>query len=104
MEPGLESHEIEELANFAKEEIEAFKQQFIAYDGNALYLKTKPCMFLDGCACQVYEHRPMACAGYPHLDQHDLKFRTTFWANYSICPIVFNVIEHLKEETGFVPQ
>jgi Fe-S-cluster containining protein len=101
LEPGLEASEIETLATLKQQEIDAFKQQYVAYDGEALYLQTKPCMFLDDCACTIYENRPAACAGYPHLNQPDMKFRRTLWENYSICPIVFNVLEQLKEELGF---
>jgi Fe-S-cluster containining protein len=101
LEPGLEASEIETLANLKQQEIDTFKQQYVAYDGEALYLKTKPCMFLADCACTIYENRPAACAGYPHLNQPDMKFRKTLWENYSICPIVFNVMEKLKEELGF---
>jgi Fe-S-cluster containining protein len=101
LEPGLEVNEIEILAKLNQQEVEDFKQQYIAYDGEALYLQTKPCMFLDNCACSIYEHRPAACAGYPHLNQKDMKFRRSLWENYSICPIVFNVIEDLKVEVDF---
>lgn len=101
LEPGLEQSEIEVLAKARQQEIETFKEQYVAYDGEALYLKTKPCMFLNECACTIYENRPAACAGYPHLNQPDMKFRRTLWENYSICPIVFNVLEELKKELNF---
>lgn len=101
LEPGLEASEIETLAAIKQQAIEDFKQQYVAYDGEALYLKTKPCMFLNDCACTIYESRPAACAGYPHLNQPDMKFRRTLWENYSICPIVFNVVEELKVELGY---
>ncbi|MES2778489.1 MAG: YkgJ family cysteine cluster protein [Bacteroidota bacterium] len=101
LEPGLEANEIETLATLKQQAIELFKQEYVAYDGEALYLKTKPCMFLNDCSCTIYEHRPAACAGYPHLNQTDMKFRRTLWENYSICPIVFNVVEELKVELGF---
>ncbi len=101
LEPGLEANEIERLALANKQAVEEFKQQFIAFDGEALYLQTKPCMFLEGCACTIYEQRPLACAGYPHLNQQDMKYRKTMWDNYGVCPIVFNVIEQLKMALGF---
>jgi Fe-S-cluster containining protein len=101
LEPGLEEHEIETLANTIQVPAEDFKRQYVAYDGEALYLQTKPCMFLDGCACTIYMQRPAACAGYPHLDQPDMKFRRSFWENYAICPIVFNTLEAVKAELGF---
>lgn len=101
LEPGLEEHEIETLALAKQQPAADFKQEYVAYDGEALFLKTKPCMFLNGCACSIYAQRPAACAGYPHLDQRDMKFRRSFWENYAICPIVFNVMEQLKAELGF---
>jgi Fe-S-cluster containining protein len=104
LEPGVEGHEIEKLAELRHLAVENFKEQYIAYDGDALYLQTKPCMFLDNCACSIYENRPAACAGYPHLDQPDMKYRRSLWENYAICPIVFNVLEELKEESGFKNQ
>ncbi len=101
LEPGLEMHEIEVLANIKQQPVEVFKQNYVAFDGEAQYLQTKPCMFLNGCACTIYEQRPQACSGYPHLDQPDMKYRRSFWENYAICPIVFNVLEELKKELGF---
>lgn len=101
LEPGLEASEIEILANMRQLPVEDFKEQFVAYDGEALYLQTKPCMFLNDCSCSIYDQRPAACAGYPHLDQSDMKYRRSFWENYTVCPIVFNVMEELKAELGF---
>lgn len=102
LEPGLEQDEVEKLAQLKQMEIENFKQTFVAYDGEAHYLKAKPCLFLNDCACSIYNDRPKACQEYPHLLQKDMKYRKTFWENYSICPIVFNVIEELKKQTNFI--
>lgn len=102
LEPGLEQDEVKKLAQLKQLEIETFKQTFIAFDGDAHYLKTKPCLFLNDCACSIYSERPKACQEYPHLLQKDMKYRKTFWENYSICPIVFNVIEELKRQTHFL--
>ena len=102
LEPGLEAAEIETLATLKQQAIDEFKQHYVAYDGEALYLKTKPCTFLEDCSCTIYENRPAACFGYPHLNQPDMKFRRTLWENYSVCPIVFNVVEELKSELGFI--
>ncbi len=101
LEPGLETQEIEVLAGLKQQPVETFKQNYIAFDGEAQYLQTKPCMFLNDCACTIYEQRPLACSGYPHLEQADMKYRKSFWENYAICPIVFNVVEELKVELGF---
>lgn len=101
LEPGIETDEIDRLAQFKGIEPIDFKRLYVAYDGEAQYLKTKPCMFLSGCKCTIYDSRPNACAGYPHLDQPNMKYKRSLWENYSICPIVYQVIELLKLELGF---
>ena len=61
-----------------------------------------PCPFLDGNLCGIYEVRPAVCADYPHLQRN---FRSRLWQvldNATICPIVYNVLEHLKKSLGFV--
>lgn len=101
LEPGLETGEIETLA--AQKQLPAgiFREHYVAFDGEAQFLKTKPCMFLDQCRCSIYAHRPAACAAYPHLDGKDMKYKRALWSNYAICPIVFNVVEELKKELRF---
>lgn len=101
LEPGLEENEIVTLAHIKQIEPLVFKQQFVAFDGEAPFLKTKPCMFLNSCKCSIYDSRPNACAGYPHLDAKDMKYKRSLWSNYTVCPIVFNVIEALKLELNF---
>ncbi len=101
LEPGLEDHEIEILAMQKDMPAYQFKQKYVAFDGEAQFLKTKPCMFLNDCKCSIYTVRPAACAGYPHLDGTDLKYKRSLWSNYGVCPIVFNVIEALKTELNF---
>lgn len=101
LEPGLEDDELERLAKLAGHTTESFKQQFVAFDGETLFLKTKPCSFLNGYACQIYPDRPGACSGFPHLDAKDMKYKRSLWSNYTICPIVFNVVEQLKVKLQF---
>lgn len=101
LEPELSTEEIERLSMLKNESPEQFKHNYILHDGKVHFLKTKPCVFLSGNKCSIYAHRPQACAGFPHLDLKDFKYKTSFWSHYSICPIVFNVIESLKEKTGF---
>jgi Fe-S-cluster containining protein len=101
LEPGLEPNELETLALQKNMPPDVFKQQYVAFDGEAQFLKTKPCMFLADCKCSIYAVRPAACAGYPHLDGKDMKYKRSLWSNYGVCPIVFNVLEALKSELQF---
>jgi Fe-S-cluster containining protein len=101
LEPGLEQDEIEVLAAQKGMEPEVFKREHIGYDGHSHFLNAKPCMFLKGTVCSIYENRPGSCAGYPHLDQQDAIRNPHIWSSYSMCPIVFNVVEGLKEHLQF---
>jgi Fe-S-cluster containining protein len=101
LEPGLEDTEIETLAGLKGMTAEDFHERYVRFDGQSQFLQTKPCMFLDGNLCTIYDSRPGACAAYPHLDQPHIKYKRSVWENYAICPIVFNVVEALKTELGF---
>jgi Fe-S-cluster containining protein len=63
-----------------------------------------PCHFLVGNSCSVYEHRFAGCKEFPafHVPDFNKRLFTTYM-HYDRCPIIFNVIETLKTETGFKP-
>ncbi len=59
--------------------------------------RQKPCTFLDGTRCSVYEHRPETCRTYPALTPD---FRWTLEDSIggaSVCPIICNVLVTLCE-------
>jgi len=61
--------------------------------------RERPCPFLKGSTCSVYDHRPSDCRSFPHLDKEGFTERLMgVVANYGVCPIVFNVYEALKQE------
>jgi Fe-S-cluster containining protein len=64
-----------------------------------MIFKSRPCPFLKGNRCSVYEARPRDCKSYPHLHRRDFVQRTMqAILNYAVCPIVFNSYEGLKEK------
>ncbi|MBN1459109.1 MAG: YkgJ family cysteine cluster protein [Armatimonadetes bacterium] len=68
-------------------------------DDGDLTFNRRPCPFLVGNRCRVYEHRPDTCRSYPHLQKDEFVFRLAqAVSNCSICPISFNVYERLKAE------
>jgi uncharacterized protein len=79
---------------------EEFREQYIqkdeeGHDG----LCGQPCVFLRDRKCTVYAHRPEPCRSYPFLHKEGFVFRLMgVISNCSICPIVFNVYERLKDE------
>jgi uncharacterized protein len=62
------------------------------------------CVFLDGKTCTVYEARPDTCSRFPHLVRGNGSIASRMWQfidRACYCPIVYNSLEALKDETGF---
>ena len=59
-------------------------------------LKNKPCIFLQGKRCGIYDIRPRVCRYFPDIrrDLSDRTFQLLYTAK--ICPIVFNALENAK--------
>ncbi len=61
-----------------------------------------PCHFLTGTKCSIYEHRFEGCREFPYLDKDNFTNRLFgIMMYYSVCPIIFNVVETLKNELHF---
>jgi Fe-S-cluster containining protein len=63
--------------------------------------RQKPCQFLNGKLCSIYEHRPESCQMYPVFTPD---FRWTLeeiLGGVGLCPIIYNVIEQLQTELGW---
>jgi len=99
-EPGVSRGEIERLAALRGASEKEFRDEFVAYTSEgASFLCHKPCVFLDGTVCSVYSQRPWSCADYPGLSRPNIKWRwKQVMENYGICPIVFNVVQMVKEK------
>ena len=67
--------------------------------------RQQPCPFLHDNMCLHYAHRPELCQSYPHLQNDGIAWRLmSVIGNCEICPIVFNVYEHLKYAMGYKTQ
>jgi len=99
--PLLKPNDIERLATHLGRSGEQFLAEYLEEDevGEGHVFKTAPCAFLHENACAVYPQRPEACRSYPHLHKHEFVFRLSqAVSNCSVCPIVYNVYERLKQE------
>jgi Fe-S-cluster containining protein len=66
--------------------------------GGKMIINTIPCHFLNNNTCTVYEHRFAGCREFPALHLPQFKDRLfTIFMHYDRCPIIFNVIEQLKQ-------
>ena len=100
IQPILNDVDITKLAGHLKLTVTEFTLRFLAEDkdGDGFVFKTRPCPFLENNRCVVYESRPHDCRSYPHLHNKDFVFRLNqAFSNCSVCPIVFNVYEGLKQ-------
>ncbi|GAA4827214.1 YkgJ family cysteine cluster protein [Algivirga pacifica] len=63
-------------------------------------MKSQPCPFLGADNyCSIYEARPKACREYPHTQNRGFTKRPSLhYKNTLTCPIVFNVVEELKQK------
>lgn len=101
--PYLSKDDLKHIAEATRHSIEDAIAAFTETDDEGIALgKNMPCCFLAENKCTIYQHRPETCRSFPHLHKPDFKSRLrSVIDNYSICPIIFNVIEQMKVEVGF---
>jgi len=64
-------------------------------------IEAHPCPFLEGNACSVYEDRPKVCRGYPYVGGDVPSRMIGIIERAETCPIIFDMLERLKEALGF---
>ncbi|MDF7826654.1 YkgJ family cysteine cluster protein [Pontiellaceae bacterium B12227] len=103
MHPILKDGDVEHLsAHLGISDDELTKQYLAEDDDGDTTFNAKPCPFLEDNSCSVYEARPKDCRSYPHLHKKDIVCRLMGVVfNCSVCPIVFNVYEQMKQELWF---
>lgn len=101
---NLTEENILPVANNLGLSIPAFKEQYVEESSQGqMIMNTIPCHFLNDNKCTVYADRFTECREFPHLHKNNFKGRLFgTLMHYAMCPIIFNVIETLKVETGFV--
>ena len=80
-----------------------FKEKYLEESlQGELYINNIPCHFLAGSKCSIYNNRFADCREFPHLHKPGFRGRLLgTLLHYGKCPIVYNVLEELKEELGF---
>ena len=99
----LHSKDIAVLAQLENITDESYQNKYCEKNEfGEISLKTMPCRYLEGKKCRIYEHRPEECKRFPYT--HEDGFISRLWgmiAFYEICPIVFNLMEQLKDKLRF---
>ncbi|NIM17940.1 MAG: YkgJ family cysteine cluster protein [Candidatus Aminicenantes bacterium] len=101
MKPVLTEKDISTCANGLNLSETEFKKQYLAEteEPDKYTFNKKPCPFLQGTLCSIYNIRPLECRSFPHIQKKGLVSRLiSVVHNCSLCPIVFNVYEGLKSQ------
>ncbi|MBK7885690.1 MAG: YkgJ family cysteine cluster protein [Chitinophagaceae bacterium] len=92
-----------DLSDHLQVPVEAFKEKYVEVSQMGQMVMNKmPCAFLGGKSCTIYEQRFTECREFPHL--HKPNFTGRLFGtlmHYAMCPIIFNVVEELKLQSGF---
>ena len=86
--------------------VEQLREEYLQYsdtgDEQGWQMRASPCCFHRDKKCIVYEDRPQNCRDYPYLHESDFSSRTMGMIEWTFtCPIVFNVMEELKQALKF---
>lgn len=101
MRPVLNIEDIQKHSIGLNLSVSQFKIKYLTKDDDSenYTFNTKQCPFLKDNLCLNYAFRPENCKSYPFLHNSDFSSRlTNVIVNFSVCPIVFNVFESLKDE------
>lgn len=100
---NVTQQETESLATHLKTTVTVIKEKYIEISGQGqMIINTIPCHFLEGTSCSIYENRFTECREFPHLHKNNFTARLFgILMYYALCPIIFNVVEKLKEKLDF---
>ena len=103
----LQDRDVEKLSKFLRVKPQQFIRDYTMEseeEGRILKRAEGGCVFLSGTECTVYEARPAACQAFPNVVRGSGSIPSRMWQfvdRATYCPIVYNWIEAVKEETGF---
>ena len=97
---NITKEETDQLASHLQiSETQLIDQYIEQSEQGQMIINTIPCHFLKETSCSIYDHRFTECREFPHL--HKPHFTGRLFGTmqyYEICPIIFNVVEKLKED------
>ncbi len=100
---NIDEKEADHLAAHLGQNREEFDEKYLSKgESGNMVINAIPCHFLKENSCTVYSHRFAGCKEFPafHVPDFNKRLFTTFM-HYDRCPIIFNVIETLKIDSGF---
>ncbi len=99
----LNENEADALSIHLQQSRKDFDEKYLEKGSNGMMIMNQmPCHFLSDNKCTIYEYRFEGCKEFPalHLPNFKRRLFTTFM-HYDRCPIIFNVVEQMKERMDF---
>jgi Fe-S-cluster containining protein len=99
----FEEEELNSVAAFLEITEAEFKDMYIKEKFGEYQLNVKPCCFLeaDG-GCKIEACKPSSCRDYPFTNRPERLFSLlSIIESASVCPVVYEMIERLKQIYGF---
>jgi len=102
MKPKMSMEDITRLAQLENISSEEYIDDYCEKEFGDIYLADMPCRYIEENECRIYEDRPIQCKKFPYTNQTGFTSRLLGMISfYEVCPIVFNLMEELKDETRF---
>ncbi len=104
LQPVVDAADIDRLAGRLGITAVEFQARFVmSEEFGEMCINSTTCPFLEHKLCAVYEDRPKSCRDFPYLHSERIRGRMiNMIGNYALCRIVFNTLDELKRETGFL--
>jgi Fe-S-cluster containining protein len=106
MTPTLTKKDKLRIANHLSISVKAFETKYLMYDKEEKdwRMQTQPCVFLnlENNKCNIYEHRPDDCRGFPHLVKEPLvSYAYVHKQNIKYCPATYLWVEKMMDQIEF---
>lgn len=98
----VNEEEISQVAQCLKLSAPEVREKWISHDdADGDHIDARPCPFLIGNRCSVYDGRPEGCRGYPYIGGEIATRMLSIIEQAGTCPIVYDMLERLKDTTAF---
>ncbi len=107
MSPTYTVSDIKRISEHLGMTVKEFRAKWLYLDKTGDWMNVStPCQFLDlnTNMCSIYEHRPVDCAGFPHLNRKKMKdYVHIHKQNIEYCPATYRWIEKMEilAKSGF---
>jgi len=100
---SFKEYELGPVAAFLKMTEKDFRNKYIKEEFGSYQLDAIPCCFLkENGGCELEACKPASCKDYPYTDKPErLLSLLSILDSASICPVVFEMLERLKQDYRF---